>query len=94
VTREIKDDIIIQPTIHRPDGHTVYTFTFRGCIWFYFASSHAPPPKLLPVGTLSTGGELVVRTQDYMTHSPLVEAFNRFIENTTNRPTPRHGTSP
>ncbi len=75
-TRSICDDVIIEPEMSRVKGHTVYVFTFGGCSWFYFASSHLPG-SLVPV-RFDMAGVLTLGVQNIFEYQPLVESWRRF----------------
>jgi hypothetical protein len=59
-SRRIIDDLIIEPTRAKVEGHVVYTFSYAGCTWHFFVTSHRPRRKLLVApfnesGTLTLG---------------------------------------
>ena len=74
------DDVIIEPGATRIEGHSVYTFTFGGCSWFYIASTHAPPKAILPA-LFGRNGVLKLGVQDFLTYGPIVEAARRYRAN-------------
>jgi hypothetical protein len=69
--RTVRDDVIVEPVLSRVDGHFIYIFTFGGCSWCYFVSSH-DPGNLVPT-RFEPGKDLRLVAQDLYRFPPIAE---------------------
>jgi hypothetical protein len=53
------EDLMLNPTSIKEDGHRIYRFVFGGFAWAYFVSSHPIPGKVRDVA-INENGELIV----------------------------------
>ena len=61
---QIVEDLIMEPTWARLDGHYCYRFVFGGLIWVYLVSGHQVQKRIVD-DCLQTNGDCVVRLQDF-----------------------------
>jgi hypothetical protein len=68
-TREVQQQIIMQPGAIRVEGHRVYLFCFGGCAWYYLVSSHASPSYFSYAPSLD--GVLTATVQNWTDFQPV-----------------------
>ena len=69
ISREVEQQIIIQPGAIRVEGHRVYLFCFGGCAWYYVVSSHSSPSYFSCAPSLD--GVLTAGVQNWTDFQPL-----------------------
>lgn len=72
----ITDNVIVEPEVSRVDAHFIYIFTFGGCAWFYFISSHNVG-DLVPVN-FAPGKDLILVAQDLFSYPPIGDFVKQY----------------
>ncbi len=73
----IIDDLMLNPTYIKQDGHRVYRFIFGGFAWAYFVSSHSIPDKVRQ-SAINQDGEMIVSALEMQRLGMIMGLINNF----------------